>query len=186
MRPLDSAAAPCHPSRPCTIKRTCFRVANASPRRTWLTSAGLTVISVLFLCRVFLCFVCRAQVPADIILLQTSEPQGLCYIETSNIDGETNLKIKEAVPGVAQACPTPEAVAAFRGVATYEHPNGSIYTFAGSLLQSGRPADDAMPLGPQNMVLRGCTLRNTGWVLGLVVFSGVETKVGCRGGRLRR
>ena len=115
--------------------------------------------------------------PADIILLQTSEPQGVCYIETSNIDGETNLKIKEAVPGVAKACPTPTAVAAFRGVATYEHPNGSIYTFDGSLLEAGKGKDDAMPLGPNNMVLRGCTLRNTGWVLGLVVFSGVETKV---------
>ena len=101
----------------------------------------------------------------------------MCYIETSNIDGETNLKIKEAVPGVARACPTPAAVAAFRGVATYEHPNGSIYTFDGSLLEAGKGKDDAMPLGPNNMVLRGCTLRNTGWVLGLVVFSGVETKV---------
>lgn len=32
--------------------------------------------------------------PADILILQTSEPKGMCYIETKNLDGETNLKIK--------------------------------------------------------------------------------------------
>jgi magnesium-transporting ATPase (P-type) len=36
----------------------------------------------------------KENIPADIIVLLTSEQGGACYIETSNIDGETNLKIK--------------------------------------------------------------------------------------------
>lgn len=41
--------------------------------------------------------ICRDEfLPADIILLNTSELQGVCYIETKNLDGETNLKQKSA------------------------------------------------------------------------------------------
>jgi magnesium-transporting ATPase (P-type) len=36
----------------------------------------------------------NAQIPADLILIQSSDPKGICYIETKNLDGETNLKIK--------------------------------------------------------------------------------------------
>lgn len=32
--------------------------------------------------------------PCDVLLINTSEPKGVCYIETKNLDGETNLKQK--------------------------------------------------------------------------------------------
>ena len=38
--------------------------------------------------------------PADVVLLTSSSKGGSCYIETSNIDGETNLKIRSSVRGV--------------------------------------------------------------------------------------
>lgn len=34
--------------------------------------------------------------PADLILLNSSASKGICYIETKNLDGETNLKHKQA------------------------------------------------------------------------------------------
>lgn len=34
--------------------------------------------------------------PADVLILYSSEPKGACYIETKNLDGETNLKHKMA------------------------------------------------------------------------------------------
>jgi phospholipid-transporting ATPase len=36
------------------------------------------------------------MIPADIVILHTSDPKGCCYVETKNLDGETNLKMKNA------------------------------------------------------------------------------------------
>ena len=35
--------------------------------------------------------------PADLVLFSTTNPEGICYIETMNLDGETNLKMKKAL-----------------------------------------------------------------------------------------
>ncbi|KAJ6602154.1 calcium transporting ATPase [Mycena sp. CBHHK59/15] len=116
-------------------------------------------------------------IPADMVLISSSEPEGLCYIETSNLDGETNLKIKQASTHTSTLT-APSLVNTLRGSLRSEQPNNSLYTFEGTLdlmTSSGLPKQ--VPLGPDQILLRGAQIRNTPWVYGLTVFTGHETKL---------
>ncbi|WFD34905.1 P-type phospholipid transporter [Malassezia cuniculi] len=110
--------------------------------------------------------------PADLILLASSEPEGLAYVETANLDGETNLKVKQASQATAKMT-TAASMAALHGKLECETPNNHLYTFEGTLeLGSTR-----IPIGPEQMLLRGAQLRNAPWIFGLVVFTGHDTKL---------
>ncbi|TFK75474.1 calcium transporting ATPase [Pluteus cervinus] len=116
-------------------------------------------------------------IPADMILISSSEPEGLCYIETSNLDGETNLKIKQASPQTSSLT-APAKVTALHGSLRSEQPNNSLYTYEGTLdLLTNGTVPKQIPLGPDQMLLRGAQIRNTPWVYGIAVFTGHETKL---------
>lgn len=110
--------------------------------------------------------------PADIVLLSSSEPDALCYIETSNLDGETNLKIRQGLSETANML-SPEEVSKLDGVIKSELPNNSLYTFEGTLRLNYKE----IPLEPAQLLLRGAMLRNTRWIYGVAVFTGHETKL---------
>lgn len=114
--------------------------------------------------------------PADIALIASSEPEGLCYIETANLDGETNLKIKQAIPETASMV-SPGELSRISGTIKSEQPNSSLYTFEGTLTMQQGGGEKELPLSPEQLLLRGATLRNTPWVHGVVVFTGHETKL---------
>lgn len=116
--------------------------------------------------------------PADLVLLASSEPEGLCYIETANLDGETNLKIKQAIPQTADLV-EPSQLGGLSGAIRSEQPNSSLYTYEATLTMQadGSPMNKEVPLAPDQLLLRGATLRNTPWVHGIVVFTGHETKL---------
>ncbi|RXW15132.1 hypothetical protein EST38_g10722 [Candolleomyces aberdarensis] len=116
-------------------------------------------------------------IPADMLVLSTSEPEGLCYIETSNLDGETNLKIKQASTHTCSLT-SPPLVNTLHGSLRSEQPNNSLYTYEGTLdLVTSAGIPKQVPLGPDQVLLRGAQLRNTPWVYGLTVFTGHETKL---------
>ncbi|KAJ3194579.1 hypothetical protein HK101_002390 [Irineochytrium annulatum] len=49
--------------------------------------------------------------------------------------------------------------------------------FAATKPDASSREDDAIPISSNGILLRGCVLRNTGWVIGIVLFTGKETKI---------
>ncbi|KAL8828144.1 MAG: hypothetical protein Q9170_006727 [Blastenia crenularia] len=114
--------------------------------------------------------------PADLVLLASSEPEGLCYIETANLDGETNLKIKQAIPETASFV-SPTELSRLSGRIRSEQPNSSLYTYEATMTLHAGGGEKELPLAPDQLLLRGAVLRNTPWIHGAVVFTGHETKL---------
>ncbi|XP_011342316.1 probable phospholipid-transporting ATPase IA isoform X3 [Ooceraea biroi] len=111
--------------------------------------------------------------PADLILLSSSEPQGMSFIETANLDGETNLKIRQAHTDTANLLDTAELMN-FRANVQCEPPNRHLYEFRGVLRETNK---QSVALGPDQLLLRGAMLRNTRWVFGVVIYTGHDTKL---------
>ncbi|XP_023168808.2 probable phospholipid-transporting ATPase IA isoform X4 [Drosophila hydei] len=111
--------------------------------------------------------------PADLILLSSSEPQGMCFIETANLDGETNLKIRQGMTSTAKLLDTKD-LTQLQGKIECELPNRLLYEFNGVLKEYGKPL---VPLGNDQVLQRGAMLRNTAWIFGVVIYSGHETKL---------
>lgn len=112
-------------------------------------------------------------VPADIIVLASTGVANIAYIETMALDGETNLKTREPLPELAKWCGTPEKLAVVDAKITAEDPNLDLYNFEGTADING----EAFPLSSSHIIYRGSILRNTHSILGLVIFSGEESKI---------
>ncbi|XP_052175242.1 phospholipid-transporting ATPase 1-like isoform X2 [Diospyros lotus] len=108
-------------------------------------------------------------IPCDMVLLATSDPSGLAYIQTMNLDGESNLKTRYARQETASMV---FEGGTFSGLIRCEQPNRNIYEFTANMEFKGQK----FPLSQSNIILRGCQLKNTEWVLGVVVYAGQETK----------
>ncbi|KAM6944471.1 phospholipid-transporting ATPase ID-like isoform 1-T3 [Lycodopsis pacificus] len=112
-------------------------------------------------------------VTADLLLLSSSEPLNLVYIETAELDGETNLKVRQALTVTGDLGEDIEKLADFNGEVRCEPPNNRLDRFTGTLTYAGQKH----PVDNGKILLRGCTLRNTEWCFGLVLFGGPETKL---------
>ncbi|NXH16048.1 AT8A1 ATPase, partial [Bucco capensis] len=115
----------------------------------------------------------KEYIPADTVLLSSSEPQAMCYIETSNLDGETNLKIRQGLP-LTSDIKDIESLMRLSGRIECESPNRHLYDFVGNIRLDGH---GTVPLGSDQILLRGAQLRNTQWVHGIVVYTGHDTKL---------
>jgi phospholipid-transporting ATPase len=100
---------------------------------------------------------------------------GACNIETTNLDGETNLKARQAVQFEDETLNASKPYT-LEGQVEIDPPNVQLYVFKGNLSLS-KSGSKPIGLDNQNVILRTCSLRNTPYVYGLVVYTGHETKI---------
>ncbi|CAF1054574.1 unnamed protein product [Rotaria sp. Silwood1] len=110
---------------------------------------------------------------ADVVLISTSEPNGLCFIETAELDGETNLKVRQALEETGEIGEDIEKLSSFDAELEYEAPNNNLGRFEGNLIWNNK----TLPLKNDNVLLRGTRLRNTQWAFGIVCYAGPDTKL---------
>ncbi|XP_053082768.1 phospholipid-transporting ATPase VB isoform X2 [Acinonyx jubatus] len=115
---------------------------------------------------------CNEIIPADILLLFSSDPNGICHLETANLDGETNLKQRRVVKGFSQQEVQFEPEC-FCNTIVCEKPNNHLNKFKGYM---EHPDQSRTGFGSESLLLRGCTIRNTKVAVGIVIYAGHETK----------
>ncbi|WVF70430.1 hypothetical protein IAT40_005220 [Kwoniella sp. CBS 6097] len=126
------------------------------------------------------------QFPADILICSTSEEEDVAYIETKNLDGETNLKSRNGVPGLSHLN-TAEACAEAKLRIDVDAPEVNMFRLNGAVVNLEEVDDNGEhpihPLTLETTMLRGCVLKNTAWVIGVVIFTGTDTKIIQNSGR---
>ncbi|PAV81816.1 hypothetical protein WR25_00338 [Diploscapter pachys] len=122
-------------------------------------------------------------IPADILLLRSSDANGICYVETSNLDGETNLKQRNAIRAMGKYhnsnVPQDFKPDCFKYKVVCENPTTDVYKFEGHLeaVEGGPPLPREFAiLAKENVLLRGCMVKNTDFVEGIVLYAGPDTK----------
>lgn len=126
------------------------------------------------------------------LLIHSSGPSGVSYVETKNLDGESNLKMRNVCKELTIRCNDEYALKSLQCVIGCEVPNNHLYKFDGTIyipnlnddndnnrdksLESSRQ-NNQVPLYNNHIVLRGMSLRNTEEIYGWVLYTGRETKI---------
>ncbi|TNV86611.1 hypothetical protein FGO68_gene4748 [Halteria grandinella] len=125
---------------------------------------------------------------SDLMLIESSN-EGMCFIQTSSLDGEKNLKKRLKPKDFSAPIPQGEAGASlggkqlkagkggrypyFKGQCECDVPNAELYEFSGNLKIDKK----SYPLSANQLLLKGSVLKNTEWIVGFVVYTGKETKL---------
>ena len=116
----------------------------------------------------------RESIPADILICATSEDENVAFVETKNLDGETNLKSRNALPALthlssAVNCADPKNVFEVE----CDRPEVLMHKLSAAVVINGERHSADL----QTTLLRGTVLRNTAWVIGIVMYTGLDTKL---------
>uniref|UniRef100_A0A8C7DPR4 Phospholipid-transporting ATPase n=1 Tax=Oncorhynchus kisutch TaxID=8019 RepID=A0A8C7DPR4_ONCKI len=134
------------------------QIPDVSPTGRWTTLVPLLFILVVAAVKEFIEDLAVGSIH--------HEPQGMCYIETSNLDGETNLKIRQGLQ-ITSEIKDIDSLMRLSGRMECESPNRHLYEFVGNIRLDGHRWDTT----------HRAQLRNTQWVHGVVVYTGHDTKL---------
>lgn len=135
------------------------------------------------------------RIPADVLVLSTSNDNGIAFVETKGLDGETNLKPRESLKDTL-FIQTAKDCTQLKMYVDMEAPNANLYNLNGKATyiiedtpraspSEGKPSPlysrnatvRTVPINIVNVMLRGSSLRNTEWAIGLILTTGDETKI---------
>ncbi|XP_076762998.1 phospholipid-transporting ATPase IF [Xylocopa sonorina] len=116
------------------------------------------------------------DVPCDLLVLFSTEPSERCYVTTSNLDGETNLKTV-MVPKLVSKM-TMSQIVSMEAIITCQHPSSELYKFHGKLeTNNGNNELTSVYLSVDNLLLRGSRLKDTDHIIGCAIYTGRDTKL---------
>ena len=115
-------------------------------------------------------------IPADCLLLYCNNISKISYVMTANLDGEKNLKPKYVHPLLYKVCNQSHKFLSMRGKIKYNLPDANLNKFHGMLIL-GKKNENDIKLDEKNILLKGTLLTNTKYAIGLVLYTGKETKI---------
>ncbi|KAI8065143.1 aminophospholipid-transporting P-type ATPase [Gongronella butleri] len=116
------------------------------------------------------------RVPADMVLLRTSDDTGSCFIRTDQLDGETDWKLRLAVPSL-QRLGHDDDLLQIRGSIYADKPHKDIHSFVGTYTHVNEDTgmEQVEPLGVENTMWMNTVLAS-GSAIGFVVYTGKDTR----------
>ena len=113
-------------------------------------------------------------IPADLVIVSCSNLTKIAYLETANLDGEKNLKPKFCVPQIFSIFKDVDSNFRLKGTIINEMPNSDLQKFNGRF-KINQKHDYSVTI--KQFLYKGTILKNTKWAIGVVVYSGKETKI---------
>lgn len=122
------------------------------------------------------------SLPADAVLLSTSDKEGICFVETKDLDGETNLKPRNSIQELKHIESGADCLSDCHFYLEAGSPSPDLYKFEGTLVTLEKSGEkyakkSKTPIEIENILLRGHVVRNTKWAIALVLFTGTDTKI---------
>uniref|UniRef100_A0A7N9D9F6 Phospholipid-transporting ATPase n=1 Tax=Macaca fascicularis TaxID=9541 RepID=A0A7N9D9F6_MACFA len=115
--------------------------------------------------------------PCDLIFLSSNRGDGTCHVTTASLDGESSHKTHYAVQDT-KGFHTEEDIGGLHATIECEQPQPDLYKFVGRINVYSDLNDPVVrPLGSENLLLRGATLKNTEKIFGVAIYTGMETKM---------